>query len=188
MLSKEELELLLKTHGTAKAVAVHLNIHRLTIQSWCKKLGISLSRKNPHGIGNAKCSLCHEIKTIDNFYSENKEKTQFSRICKPCYSQYNMKRWKDRKEKAIEYKGGKCLDCGLSFIPEVYQFHHRDPNSKDYDWRKLRLRTEETIRKELDKCDLLCANCHCVRHVRMHNELKSGLTENRTQVDSLKVS
>lgn len=76
-----------------------------------------------------------------------------------------MKRWKQAKVKAIEYKGNCCSDCKVKFDrPEVYQFHHLNPKEKDVEWVKLKTRNWEKIVKELDKCILLCANCHIIRH------------------------
>lgn len=68
---------------------------------------------------------------------------------------------------AIDYKGSKCMDCGLlTDALSVYEFHHRDPSLKEFkvfilwtkkfDW--------DLVKKEIDKCDLLCANCHRIRH------------------------
>lgn len=76
-----------------------------------------------------------------------------------------MFRWKKVKEKAIQFKGGKCMDCNLIYPrPEIYQFHHLNPDEKDVSWNKLRIRSWEKIIKELDKCVLLCAHCHIIRH------------------------
>ncbi|MCI6458491.1 MAG: hypothetical protein MSA56_12565 [Clostridium sp.] len=65
------------------------------------------------------------------------------------------------KQKALRYKGGKCEMCGLEDEPYMYDFHHKDPNEKDF---SLGSKTSTTkwhlIEAELDKCMLLCANCH----------------------------
>ena len=79
--------------------------------------------------------------------------------------EFQIKRWINLKLKAIQYKGGKCLDCGFSGHYAVFEFHHRDPSVKEYAWNKLRKRPLKTILEELDKCDVLCANCHRLRHV-----------------------
>lgn len=66
------------------------------------------------------------------------------------------------KNKAIIYKGSKCIRCGLSF-PEtpqfIFDFHHRNPSTKG-DWTSIRKWGWTRIQVEIDKCDLLCANCH----------------------------
>lgn len=68
------------------------------------------------------------------------------------------------KLKAIEYKGGKCVDCHGTFHPAVYEFHHLDPTFKDKDPSKVMTLKWEKIVAEIDKCVLLCANCHRIRH------------------------
>jgi|TARA_R100001463_G_C3516480_1_gene220425 predicted HNH restriction endonuclease len=72
-----------------------------------------------------------------------------------------------KKEKAIEYLGGICWRCEEVYDREVYDFHHLDPNTKEYSWTVLRRYKWETIKKELDKCILLCSNCHRLAHKEM---------------------
>lgn len=74
------------------------------------------------------------------------------------------RRWLKRKIDAIDYMGGKCADCGGTFHYSQYEFHHLDPSTKEYNWSKMRLRTLSSMRAELDKCVMLCANCHRFRH------------------------
>lgn len=74
-------------------------------------------------------------------------------------SRYVNYRYLRLKIKAVEYKGGKCIKCGYNKYFNLV-FHHRDPNTKDYDWYNLRKRSWNIICEELDKCDILCHNCH----------------------------
>ena len=70
-----------------------------------------------------------------------------------------------RKQKCVEYKGGKCINCGYNKCIAALQFHHRDPDQKDFGLSyKGMPRSWEKCQKELDKCDLLCANCHFEVH------------------------
>lgn len=69
-----------------------------------------------------------------------------------------------RKEQAIDYLGGCCFKCKQQFHPAVYEFHHLDPASKDRDPSKMLSLKWATIQAELDKCVLLCANCHRLKH------------------------
>lgn len=73
-------------------------------------------------------------------------------------------RWRRIKEKAIEYKGGCCQSCGYDIHPAALQFHHDRPSEKEVNWTKLRLRSWDKVVLELDKCILLCANCHAIVH------------------------
>lgn len=69
----------------------------------------------------------------------------------------------ERKNKAVEYKGGKCTKCGYDKCPAGLTFHHTDPNEKDYAIANNRDSFDE-IKIELDKCILLCGNCHNEHH------------------------
>jgi hypothetical protein len=69
-----------------------------------------------------------------------------------------------RKQRLIEYKGGKCQQCGYDKpIYSAYDFHHRDPKQKDFTISHSN-RGFEFLKKEVDKCDLLCKNCHAEVH------------------------
>ena len=78
--------------------------------------------------------------------------------CKKCQGNINEVNRVARREKAIAYKGGKCSRCGYDKCRGALEFHHRDPTVKED--RGLRLVNWGRLQTELDKCDLLCANCH----------------------------
>ena len=78
------------------------------------------------------------------------------------------KRRKKVRQMAVEYKGGRCERCGYSKCIEALEFHHANPSGKDFSisdngytrgWSK--------VREELDKCILLCANCHREIHAEV---------------------
>lgn len=69
-----------------------------------------------------------------------------------------------RKIRAVEYLGGKCGKCGQEWHPAIYEFHHRDPSTKERDPSKMLSLSWERLSTELDKCILLCANCHRLTH------------------------
>jgi len=78
--------------------------------------------------------------------------------------EYVRKRYLMLKLKAVNYKGGKCIKCGYDKCMAVLAFHHRDPKEKEFAWNQLKKLSWAIIVKELDKCDLLCHNCHGVLH------------------------
>ena len=62
--------------------------------------------------------------------------------------------------------GGKCCRCGYNKCEAALELHHVDPTTKDADTTKnLRLISDEVrVNEELDKCILLCSNCHREEH------------------------
>lgn len=145
-----------------------LNKSQTTVTYWLNKYNIPTGPIKLEG--HKQCCKCRNVKTLDNFYK--KTKITYQAFCKDCFNQYVMKRWIDRKLEAIKYKGEKCEDCKNKFPYPIYEFHHLDPNTKDLDWTKMRLTSLDKIKKELDKCVLLCANCHRLRHYNINLEKK----------------
>jgi protein-arginine kinase activator protein McsA len=68
------------------------------------------------------------------------------------------------KTEAIRLKGGKCADCGWNGNIAAFQFHHRDPSEKRFTISSNPKVSWEKYWEEIEKCDLLCANCHMIRH------------------------
>lgn len=64
------------------------------------------------------------------------------------------------KERAVEYKGGKCTVCGYSRCMKALDFHHIDSSVKDFTIGSYSSISWEKLKTELDKCVLVCANCH----------------------------
>jgi hypothetical protein len=106
-----------------------------------------------------KCSKCFVEKSKDQFYSRKGRKDSYS-YCKDCFNQYCMDRWKERKIKIVDEMGGCCSRCGYNKSLSALEFHHKDKTTKEYEWSKMRMLSEEKLNKELAKCILVCANCH----------------------------
>lgn len=70
------------------------------------------------------------------------------------------------KDRAIAYLGGKCRSCGYEKCPAAMDFHH--PNVRDKDFNISSTMSWEKIQPELDKCVLLCSNCHRETHAGLH--------------------
>lgn len=83
-----------------------------------------------------------------------------------------QERGNKRKAMLIEYKGGKCQQCGYHKNVTALCFHHLDPSQKEL---KLTIREcsnnkLEVLLKEAEKCIILCANCHQETHNPDKNE------------------
>jgi hypothetical protein len=71
------------------------------------------------------------------------------------------------KQRAVDYKGGRCVRCGYNRNIKALQFHHTDPKLKDFHIGGSYNRSWDVIQTELNKCIMLCANCH----TEIHDEL-----------------
>ena len=111
------------------------------------------------------CPKCKIEKNINDFYTRRGAQTHS--YCKPCVHIQTIERQRNLKKLAIEYKGGKCVDCGIIDHACVYDFHHLDQTEKDFTIaHRKQYKFDESMQKELDKCVLLCSNCHRKRHVK----------------------
>ncbi len=72
---------------------------------------------------------------------------------------------RERKLVLIEMLGGRCEDCGESFPnrPEVFEFDHREPTDKSHGIARMLSWGVDRLLAEIEKCDLVCANCHRTR-------------------------
>lgn len=112
------------------------------------------------------CPNCDRTYDRKNFYQRRGIKGS-SVYCKECTSKQTLDRTKKLKLQMVEYKGGRCQNPNCA-VPGGYnkcmgalEFHHINPKEKDFSPSKLkRYKFNEVVKKELDKCMLLCANCH----------------------------
>ena len=94
------------------------------------------------------------------------------------------KRRKDIKRMSLEYKGGACQVCGYDRGETALVFHHKESDGKDFGVAsKGYTRSWEKVKQELDKCMLLCSNCHAEIHALGSFLEKSGL---KNRVNSVK--
>lgn len=112
---------------------------------------------------NKKCPQCEEEKKVCEFHLKKTE-SRYSSWCKKCLYKYQKKRWIDRKKKAVHLMGSECSICGYDKNYAALDFHHVDPSEKEADWKSLRLKKWDSVIKELQKCVLLCKNCHAEVH------------------------
>lgn len=123
------------------------------------------------------CKTCGETKPIEDFPKHKESKGGYRSVCKACcylkqeewrkanldrVRARNRKQHREKKRKAVEKFGGKCNNCGGEFHQSVFEFHHLDPAQKDFS--PANARSWKQMESELDKCVMLCANCHRLAH------------------------
>ena len=108
-----------------------------------------------------KCRICNrEVKQ-----SQGRKRKR----CDGCNTKIRRYRM---KQAAVKLLGGKCIRCGWKGKKNElagYQFHHPDDN-KEFGIGKVANKSWDTIKKELMKCELICARCHCIEHSNMDDD------------------
>ncbi len=64
------------------------------------------------------------------------------------------------------YKAEGCSICGYNKCDKALHFHHLDPNEKEITISRLRSHAVDRLIEEIEKCIVLCANCHYELHER----------------------
>lgn len=113
---------------------------------------------NCNPFNNKNCQKFDGIKNCDSCDREFKYKN--GKRLKNCNSCYTKLRREKFKSQAIIYKGGSCSVCGYDRCSQSLVFHHLNPNEKSFNISNAYCRSWENVVKELDKCILLCHNCH----------------------------
>ena len=85
------------------------------------------------------------------------------------------------KNRAIDYKGGKCIKCGYHKCNRSLSFHHVDQSEKDFSVSDFYFWSWGRIEKELDKCVLVCNNCHG----EIHEKIQEGILARSRMVSTL---
>jgi hypothetical protein len=116
--------------------------------------------------GYKKCPKCQDVKPSKTFHRRPNGK--LDSWCKECGSKRNVLAQKQGKVRAIAYKGGKCQVCSYDKCADSLQFHHLDPSKKEFRIALARGCSWVKLQRELDKCVLVCANCH--------GEIHAGVT------------
>lgn len=169
---KEKIIELRKDGKTYSEIETELNCSKATIHYHCKLLKLNGGKNDRISdelilkikeLSNKKIvdvakELGISISTVKRY--KNKKET-----IKITNSQSVIDWRKRTKLKLVEYKGGVCIVCGYNKSIEALQFHHLDPKQKDFaisgkSWAFDRLK------EEVDKCILVCANCH----IEIHNQ------------------
>jgi hypothetical protein len=142
------------------------------------------------------CNACGKVKLETEF--PTKSGMQRHGKCKPCYSAYNRKHYAKNKEKLLAQKTitnkrymernrlyvisyllqNPCIVCGFADI-RALQFDHRDGVRKEGIISKMvhNGNSLQSLKLEISKCDVRCANCHSIRTSKQFNHFKQNLAD-----------
>ena len=93
------------------------------------------------------------------YISRKKAETPLQKAAR---KQSQMNQHRQTKMRLVEAFGNKCAVCGITGHPAIFDFHHRDPESKKKQVGQMGKYAKALI--EAQKCDMLCANCHRTLH------------------------
>ena len=86
------------------------------------------------------------------------------------------------KKKLVDYKGGKCEICGYDKCINALDFHHLNPNEKDFCISNYMVLSFDKLKKEVDKCILVCANCHREIHAKENEEKEIAMEKKEKEI------
>ena len=90
--------------------------------------------------------------------------------CKKCMTDCINEKRRKLKRELVEYKGGKCEICGYNDCIAALEFHHLNPDEKDFGIGNGNIKSLERLKKEADKCILVCNRCHEEIHYKIWQE------------------
>ena len=148
--------------------------------------------------GNAKrCGRCGQIKPAEDFSWRRRAKGQRDSLCRPCRSAYGKEHYAANRQRYIDqaaiskrklalertrfllafFESHPCVDCGEP-DPVVLEFDHLRDKSFSIG-QSLSRRTWQAVLEEMEKCEVVCANCHRRRTAKRRGALRAVLTAKR---------
>ena len=116
-----------------------------------------------------RCNICKEEHLLEEFHINKQNKDGRQNICKKCR---NLQKRGAKQEKKLiyysildAYSDRVCTKCGYTAdVWAPFDWHHVDASTKLDELSQMTWGTEEKIIAELNKCILLCSNCHRLHH------------------------
>lgn len=118
------------------------------------------------------CEICNkEFEIIDRGWTR-----KYCYDCSPhenevvTHSKAVSAKRKAIKKMLVDYAGGKCQRCGYDKSIRALEFHHTDPSKKDFGISRTLTKSITLLKNEVDKCILLCSNCHAEIHDELYRQ------------------
>ncbi len=135
-----------------------------------------------------RCAVCGQTKSVSEFYKHHTK--GYQNTCIPCRKEYNKEHYKKDKDKYIArakernliqkkkahgfilsyLEENHCVVCGET-DPVVLDFDHVNPKNKGFTISQgvRRGKNIEVLKKEIERCQVLCANCHRRKTAKENN-------------------
>jgi hypothetical protein len=149
-----------------------------------------------------KCYRCGELKAVDEFSWRRKARGQRDSFCRPCRSAYGKEHYAANRQRYIDrarivtqrlvlkrtrylieyFVAHPCSDGGEA-DPIVLEFDHLRDKRFEIS-AAIRGRTWQSVLDEIEKCEVVCANCHRRRTARRQGTLRTILTQVQGQSET----
>lgn len=172
-INQDEFKALILDGATVKDLQEKYGISRSTVYVYKKKwnlLGLGPHAKvRAEDLGYKICSICNSQKGLEHFHSNGfakDGKKKYKPSCKPCNNaQVSEDHYKLIQEVLNELdRKLACEMCGYKKNYAALCFHHFDPSEKEEEISKMKTASKFRLKQEIEKCALLCANCHAEEH------------------------
>lgn len=135
-----------------------------------------------------KCSKCKSKKKETEFAKDSTRSRGYAYVCKACRKPIAQNHYEKNKEQYTDWRKARaaendaivkaakdvpCTDCGEQFPFYAMQFDHLPQYKKSFTISNNRLVSPDALRAEIDKCEVVCANCHAGR--TWHRRYGSGV-------------
>ena len=136
------------------------------------------------------CSKCRLFKPVDEFNFRHRDRGVRHGYCRECgkeltrshyrrkkrsYLTRNLRAYAERGQLVLDAKSRPCADCGVHYPYYVMDFDHRDGRLKEFLLNSVHRVTKRAILREIEKCDVVCANCHRERTQRRRLAVMGGV-------------
>jgi hypothetical protein len=171
-MDKSLLQTLVESGMSTRELSITINKSQTTIRHWLKKYNLKTKHKSftegynhPKRVNKDKqyCCNCNIKLTPENSYNRKNKNIYYS-LCKICHCESTLNRRLKFKQNCVDYKGTSCIKCGYNKNLTALEFHHKNPKDKEITPSKMMNKSWDFIKTELDKCILLCSNCHREEH------------------------
>jgi len=116
------------------------------------------------------CKECGVVHSLTDFPLAGNIKgvNYYRHKCIQCYSKQKTKEAQKRMSKFKEYKKTlKCNRCGYNDY-RALEFHHPIDDKEGQPCIIARQRSWKNVLEELNKCEVVCSNCHRIEHYNGH--------------------
>jgi hypothetical protein len=114
------------------------------------------------------CATCKKLKPLNTFGKHSGQSDGLQPLCKDCRGTYN-RAWslelrRSNEKLILELKKEPCVDCGNKFPSCCMEFDHVPGRGKKIGHiSDMMSYSKEMLLLEIEKCDLICSNCHKIR-------------------------